>query len=124
MKKILLISVLVFFAGLNQLLAANPIPSYNVLVTSRANFQEIKALGGNNQSKERRQMNIETTSASPSTSFGNTIVVTTVYRLDGRATLGPYYIVVGQTLVIGIDTSAWGVNVSTDGQSLVSVWIN
>lgn len=128
MKKLFLVFALVCVAGINQLFAANPIPSYNVLISGRAVFQEmVKPVVGNNVPDERRQMNIETTSSvSPTKAggFARTLIVTTVFALDGHATLGPYYLIAGQSLKVSIDEKAWGVNFSPDGPAYVSVWIN
>jgi|WetSurMetagenome_2_1015567.scaffolds.fasta_scaffold1535091_1 hypothetical protein len=123
MKKVLLISVLVCLAGLNQLFAANPIPSYNVLVSGKASFQEsTKPSGRIIPGKARRMMNIETTTSSGTNGISNTIVAAVVYRLDGSLTLGPYYIVCGQSLVVGVDDKPWGVNVTTEVPVKFSVW--
>jgi len=126
MKKLFLISVLVCLAGLNQLFAANPIPSYNVLVSGKANFQESVKSKSSGPSKEKRQMNIETSTSTatppPSTGMGRAVVVAMLYKLDGSASMGPYYIGVGQSLSIGIDGSAWGVNIAAPDAALVSVW--
>jgi hypothetical protein len=123
MKKLLLISVLVCLAGLNQIFAANPIPSFNVLVTGRATFQEsTKPIGRIIPGKERRMMNIQTSTASPTNGVANSIISATVYRLDGTLTLGPYYIVCGQSLVVGVDDKPWGVIVLTGVPAKFSVW--
>jgi hypothetical protein len=124
MKKLLLISVLVCLAAVNQVLATNPIPSYNVLVTGRANFQEknTKPIGGLPIGKEKRQMNVESSTASPTAGFSNTVIVAVIYRLDGQVRKGPYYIISGQTLSVGIDDQAWGVDVLAQDPALVSVY--
>jgi hypothetical protein len=123
MKKLMLISVLVCFAGINQLFSANPIPSYNVLVTGRAIFQEgTKPISGNTVSDERRQMNVQTSTASPTNGFALLIVAVKVYRLDGAITMGPYYLQVGQSLGVRIDDKRWGVDVVSEQTSRVSVW--
>lgn len=125
MKKLLLISVLVCFAGL-QLFASNPIPSYNVLVQDRASFQETPPpFIGNVPKDEKRQMNIETTSSSGgSAALGASIVIVNVYRLDGRGSMGPYYLICGQSLSVFVDDKSWGVNVMANDPTLVSVWAN
>jgi hypothetical protein len=123
MKKLLLICVLVCLAALNQVFAANPIPSYNVLVVGAASFQESsRPMNANNLSKERRQMDVESSTASPTAGFAGTVIAAVVYRLDGRVTMGPYYMICGQTLVVGIDDKTWGVNVLAKDPAYVSVW--
>ena len=127
MKKLLLITLVLLIAGPLQLFPANPIPSYDLKMTYRANFQE-KHFGqtGNQNGKEKRQMNIETSTSTatppPSTGMGRAVVVAMLYKLDGSASMGPYYIGVGQSLSIGIDGSAWGVNIAAPDAALVSVW--
>jgi hypothetical protein len=124
MKKLFLISVLVCLAGLNQLFAANPIPSYNVLISNgKTSFQESVKQGAGGAAKEKRQMNIETTvSTSPTSGFGRAVAVAYVYQIVGHTTLGPFYIPVGQSIAVGIDETAWGVNIATPDAAFVSVW--
>ncbi len=123
MKKVLLISLFIWFSGLSQLFATNPIPSYNVLVTGRANFQEkIKPISGNSLTDEKRQMNIQTSTSSPTAGFSRSIIVVKVYRLDGSALKGPYYLICGQSLSVAIDDKTWGVDVVSEETSRESVW--
>ena len=73
--------------------------------------------------KERRMMNIETSVASPTAGFAHSIIVTTLYRLDGSGiTMGPYYLVCGQSLSVLIDNKIWGVNIVTVDPARISVW--
>jgi hypothetical protein len=124
MKKLFFISVLVCFAGINQLFSANPIPSYNVLVLGKASFQEsTKPIIGNTVPDEKRQMNVQSSTASPTKGFAGFILRARAYRLDGSMVLGPFYFQVGQTLQISIDDRAWGVEISSDQPSRESVWI-
>lgn len=124
MKKLLAITVLLCFAGLSQLFAVNPIPSYNVLVTGKAIFQESTTpfFGNGVPTDAKRKMNIVTSTASPSGSSTRSIISVRVYRLDGQVVLGPYYLVCGQSLQVGIDFKKWGVDVTTQETSCVSVW--
>ena len=128
MKKLILITALVCLAGLNQLFAVNPIPSYNVFVSGKSAFQESGKPGDNGTpGKERRQMNIETSSAStppPSTGFGRPMVSVVLYQIDGHNSMGPYYIYVGQSLSVGIDDSPWGVSINSESPSFVNVYTN
>jgi hypothetical protein len=121
MRKLLLIAVLVCFAG--GLFAANPIPSYNVLVNGRASFLEtVKPFVGNAVPDAKRMMNIQTSTGSPGMGFSTVFVYTWVYRLDGTVRQGPYYIAVGQTISVQIDFTSWGVDVVTQAPSRISVW--
>ena len=123
MKKLLLISVLVCFAAINQLFAANPIPSYNVLVAGRAVFQESnKPIVRNTSTDAKRQMNIQTSTASPTEGFSHAIIVVTIYQLNGIITKGPYYLICGQSISATIDDTTWGVSVLSEEPSRVSVW--
>jgi len=127
MKKLLLISVLVCFVGLSQLFAINPIPSYNVKVIGKASFQELGKpfISVNNIiTKEKRQLNVETTISSGGGKSGlsNSIVAISVYRLDGQITMGPYFLICGQSLTVGIDDQPWGVNLIAQDLSIISVW--
>ena len=71
-------------------------------------------------------MNIETSTSTatppPSTGLGRAVVVAILYQLDGKATMGPFYIPVGKSLSVGIDDNAWGVNISAPDGAIVSVW--
>ena len=124
MKKLLAITVLVCFAGLNQLFAVNPIPSYNVLVAGKAIFQESTKpfLGNGIPTDAKRKMNVQTSTASPSAGATRSIVAIKMYRLDGQVILGPYYLVCGQSISVNIDDKKWGVEVVSEVPSRVSVF--
>jgi hypothetical protein len=123
MKKLTLLIALIFIIGTARTYAVNPIPSFNTKITYRANFQELK--GGNNN-KEKRQMNVETTSsATPEMSQGTAIVY--VYKLVGNEYLGPFYLDPGEVLTVDIDNSKWGVVMELEkpGTELyANVWID
>lgn len=127
MKKLLLVFGLVCIFGLNQLFAANPIPSYHVLVTGKALFQETgKPIStvGSIQTKEKRLMNIETSTSVPTKGIGRTLIVAMLYQLDGQASMGPYYIFAGQSLMVPISDKPWGVTLQTDGTAYANVYTN
>jgi len=123
MKKLRLIATIVLLTGTLKLFAAHPIPSYNVQVSNRANFQETTQ--NNSMAKEKRIMNIQTNTATLSPGSGS-IAVVYVYKLNGHKTLGPFYLKCGDQLSVGIDNSKWGVAMELQGPGnpvLTSVWI-
>jgi len=125
MKKLLLITLVLLIAGSLQLFPANPIPSYDLKMTFRANFQE------NNfgqTGKEKRQMNIETSTSSHTPTnkpiHGDDAIVY-LYKVHGNKVLGPYEVAYGEVLTVPIDNSEWGVVIElTDPgtTALASVW--
>jgi len=126
MKKSLLITFVLLIAGSLQLFPAKPIPSFDVKMTVRANFQE-KHIG--QTGKEKRQMNIETSTATPvwgtneNPPGGDAIVY--LYKLNGSKVLGPFEISNDDVLTVPIDNSEWGVviEMTKPGPSvLASVW--
>jgi hypothetical protein len=123
MKKLRLIATIVLLTGTLKLFAAHPIPSYNVQVTNRANFQEMTQ--NNSQAKEKRIMNIQTNSVTMNSASGSVSVVF-VYKLNGHKRLGPYYLECGDQLSVEIDNSKWGVVMELQSPwdpVLASVWI-
>ena len=108
MKKLILFPFLFIFAGIAQVFSANPIPSYNVKVNFRANFQEMKGPSTNLNAKERRIMNIETSTSSPNAGKSASISTVYVYKMNGSKVLGPFYIGCGELLTVEIDNSRWG----------------
>ena len=116
MKNFLLaVVVSLIVCGFEQLYAQQPIPSYNVSVKIRANFQELQP------SRGRRTMNIKVqcsgTSLSPSCQ-----ATVWIYSLDGQTILGPYIVNGGETLSVSIDEREWGVFVQTEDIITVDVW--
>ena len=130
MKKLLLITLVLLIAGPLQLFPANPIPSYDLKMTYRANFQE-KHFGqtGNQTGKEKRQMNIETSASTPvggsiENNSGDDAIVY-LYKVNGNKVLGPYEVSYGEILTVPIDNSAWGVIIELsdpEATALASVW--
>jgi hypothetical protein len=125
MKKIFLIlfSLLMVTVVFGQ--SVNPIPSYNVFVTGNAVFvsQNIAVAGTNNQilSADKRDMDVENDGGAKPTDPRSPIVVY-IFTLDHSVVFGPYIVPSGQTLSVPIDDSAWGVSISTDSPTFVSVW--
>ena len=124
MKKILLLTIMLFLVTVNFAKAGDPIPSYNVSLTGKAIFQEANSVSiqlNNPPSKEKRDMNV-TDGGSANGPVGGSPIVVYFYRLDQTIVLGPYYLTTGQTMSIPIDNSPWGVSTISDSQTIVSVW--
>jgi hypothetical protein len=102
MKKILINPTLFLLTGLYTLKAQNPIPSYNVPVNCRANFQEQRP--GSVQldnSRQPRKIIVRTTGSSS----GPLACTATmwIYSLDGLNVLGRYTMYGGETITVEID---------------------
>jgi len=127
MKKLLLITLALLFTGTMQLFSANPIPSYDVKVTNKANFQEKNNnLFGSQPGKERRQMNIETSTASSTGNEAGKGTTVYVYQLDGGKVLGPFFVAYGDQLTVEINDFEWGAVIELDKtgtKAIASVWI-
>jgi hypothetical protein len=125
MKKILLLtlSILMVTAAFAKFAkAGNPIPSYNVPVSSKAYFQEANSVLVNySPSDEKRDMNIsnDTPGNRP---IGSGMIQAYIYRLDQSIILGPFNVYLGETLTIPIDEYRWGVYIETKDDTFVSVW--
>lgn len=128
MKKLSLLFTVLFFAGITQLFAAKPIPSFNVKVSDKANFQEMKTnLPGIPGMKEKRLMNIETTTSVPNTGKSFFTAIVYVYKLNGSKVFGPFYVEPGELLTVPIDNGKWGVAMEMVHPSQhieASVWTN
>lgn len=116
--KTLLLSAAFVIMTLTGLLAQNPIPSYAFPVYGRANFQE----GVNKYllSREKRDMEVKSSCASPTTSCSANIWV---YSLDGRDVKGPFVIYGGgETLIVPIDEREWGVYAESEDKIILTIW--
>lgn len=122
-KKLLPVVLLFFLCGFQQAFSQFPIPSYNVTVTSKANFQETQtSIGLVASPMAKRTMNIKINCAGIS-SNGTCQATVWVYSLDGQTILGPFTAYGGEVLSVPIDGRAWGVIVSTEDDITVDVWI-
>ncbi len=122
-KKILLLTISILMVTAAFAKAGNPIPSYNVVVSNSAYFQEESSTPGcYSPSDERRDMNIsnDTPGNGPIGSGG---IIVYVYRLDQSIVLGPFLVHAGETFSVKIDGYPWGVITQTTEPTLVSVWI-
>jgi hypothetical protein len=124
MKKVFFFSIILFFSGLNVLLAqivkVNPIPSYNYQLTNQyAGFQE---LGGGNDTREKRDMDVEVTTSSDG---GGTHIFATVWivKKNGTQVLGPYNVYCNERLSVELPRGKWGCVIHCDWDVNVSVWI-
>jgi hypothetical protein len=134
MKRKLLAAVLLFlFCGSKQVFSQYPIPSYNVNVTSWANFQEyplssvVSTRNSNNAGcvgspMAKRDMNVQVNCCGFASTDSCKATVW-VYSLDGETILGPFTVYGGDILSVPIDDRDWGVIVSTEDDITVDVWI-
>ena len=124
MKKISLFFVILIFPGISSLMAQfnhiNPIPSYNYMMTDEfASFQE---LGPVNQTREKRDMDVEvTTSSRDETKIFATVWVV---KKNGSQVLGPFTVYHDELLSVEIDGGKWGVIIQCAWDVNVSVWID
>ena len=121
MKKIILLSVVIYFTCLCGLHAQviNPIPSFAFPITTHQTvFGELKASNG----KEKRDMDVEISTAS----HGSTPISATVWvvKKNGNTVRGPFTIYPGDLLSVPIDNGKWGVIVNCDWSVLVNVWVD
>jgi len=124
MKKVILFSVILFFAGLNVLMAqfakVNPIPTYNYPLTEQyAAFQE-KGNGG--ETREKRDMDVEVKTSSDEI----TRIFATVWivKKNGSQVLGPFTVFCNSILSVPLPKGKWGVIVHCRWDVDVSVWID
>jgi hypothetical protein len=109
------VTLMLTLGSFQQSFAQYPIPSYDVSVRSRANFQESQP------SRGRRNMNIKV-------QCGGIALIATcqatvwVYSLDGQTVLGPYTVNGGETLTVPIDDREGGVYIQTEDIITVDVW--
>ncbi len=128
MKKIFLLAVSILMVTLTFGQTVDPIPSYNVLVTGKANFTDnstISTTGTQPLNYEKRDVNVSSDgggSNTPSGGGSGSPIVVYVYTLDRTVVLGPFFVPSGQTLTVPIDQNAWGVLVGDDSPTYVSVW--
>ena len=123
MKKVILICIVLFFSGLNGLMAqfakVNPIPTYNYYMTEEtAAFQE---MGPENQTEEKRDMNVEVTTSSSDAS--EVFATVWVLKKNGNKVLGPFTVYANEQLSVEIDGSKWYTIINCKWDITVSVWI-
>jgi len=125
MKKILFltISLLMITAVFAKVRAANPIPSFSVLLTDQATFQEDPSIPiSSNLILEKRDMNVSNDGSPLSDGPGTPTITVYIYRLDRSVILGPYTISVGARISVPIDGNRWGVYAQTNSPTMISVW--
>ena len=126
MKKVILISVIFLFAGLNNLIAQkgnpniNPIPSFNVLVESKSAFAD--ATGSGSNTKGKRDVVIKVSSTSHGMASGDATVW--VVKDYGAVVLGPFTIGYDQELDVPVDSGNWGVVIKSESAVLANVWFS
>jgi hypothetical protein len=127
MKKILFLTISILFVTVVFAKAGNPIPSYNILVTGKAYFQEDNSnLNTNGAIYRKRHINVSNdgTPATNGPIIGGSSIVVYIYRLDNSIVLGPFEISEGQPITVPIDNNSWGVSAEATSPTLISVWTN
>ncbi len=94
-----------------------PIPSYNIITNGSANFLEYSSKNHDEQSRGKKTMNV---ASSGSNSVPSQIWI---ISLDGQTVMGPYSLDPGGTISVEIDDREWGVHVESEGEVILSVWI-
>ena len=103
------------FGEFQNVFAQYPIPSNNVSVRERANFQESQPERG------KRKINVWV-QCNGSGFVGTCQATVWIYSLDGQTVFGPYTVYGGETLTIPIDDREWGVYIQTNNNITVDVW--
>jgi hypothetical protein len=109
--------------GYDQGLQIYPIPSINIAVNGFANFRQNSLSQALVNPAEKRDVDVEVSTPSPSISTDCQATVW-VYTLDNQTVLGPFTVDCNEPLQVGIDDRLWGVLIETNEELLVSVWIN
>jgi hypothetical protein len=125
MKKVILLTAIMLFSGLNGLLAQhpqiNPIPCFGYQLTAlNTGFQESKMHGTPTREKRDMEVVISTSSTNPIPEFARVWVV----KDNGAVVLGPFTIFVDEPLTVPIDNGQWGVIIRSDFDLITSVWID
>jgi hypothetical protein len=126
MKKVVLLLVLILFAGVNFSYAKEksrikplPIPSFNVLIDERSAFLE-EGSGGN--FREKRDLHVVVSTTSHGMSSGDARVW--VVKGDYEVVLGPFYVAFEEELSVPIDGDQWGAVIQAQEDVYVDIWIN
>lgn len=122
MKTILFLSILLFLIDVPDAKSQYPIPSYDIPVNYRANFQEVNnGVSQIHDSRERRKVIVRTVCGS--TGISSCTALVWVYRIDGQAIYGPFIVNPGTDLIVDVDDGLWGVYIESDGPIIVDVLI-
>ena len=124
MKKIILFSIAIVMMSAIIAKGQFAIPSYNVPISNSASFSEMTASALDNQTKEKRDVNVSNGPSGNRPIQASPTVVVYVYRLDHSQIQGPFAIPYGQTITVPIDDQSWGVSAETDALTYLSVWTN
>ena len=123
MKKIILFSVVLFFAGLNMTIAqvavVKSIPTYNYYMTEQnAAFME----PGSGETREKRDVNVVITSSGDA--IGEVFATIFIVKKDGSQVMGPFTVYDGQPFSQDLPKGKWGVTVNCSWDVSLSVWIS
>ena len=120
MKKIILLSAIVYFTSISGMIAQviNPIPSYDFHMTDpQALFGEIRVT---DNGKEKRDMEVVISTANHSQGVYAKVWVV---KKNGNIVKGPYKVYPYAPLSVPIDHGKWGVIVKCTWEVYVDVWI-
>jgi len=124
MKKIILLSVILFFAGLNltiaQVAVIKSIPTYNYYMTEQsATFVE----QGAGVMREKRDVNVVITNGGDA--VGEDVFATIfIVKKDGSQVYGPFTVYSDEPFSMGLPQGKWGVTVNCTWDVNLSVWIS
>jgi hypothetical protein len=126
MKKIILLSVILFFAGLNLTMAqaslanVKPIPTFNYYMTEQ-NTAFVEP--GSGETREKRDVNVVISTGGDV--VGEEIFATVyVIKKDGSQAFGPFTVYTNEPFSLDIPKGKWGVTVNSNWDLNVSVWIS
>jgi len=125
MKKLAVLTIIIFFTGLTYSFAqtpvVNPIPSFNYQMDDpSALFHENKIITSTN--REKRDMDVVVNTRS-TWSFP-VFAIVFVFKINPMKIQGPYIVFPGVQLSVPIDNGKWGVLVQGTVPLDVSVWID
>ena len=94
-----------------------PIPSIRLTMSGKEAFKDY---GSNGNTRERRELNIQTST----TSHGIIPNLTKVWvvKNNGAIVLGPYYVLDGQLLRVPVDFGSWGAIIKSNEEIVVNIW--
>jgi hypothetical protein len=123
MKKIILISIILFFAGLNMTMAQmakiNAIPAYNYYMTE----QNAAFVEQGTETREKRDVNVVISTGGDA--VGEEVFATIfIVKKDGSQAFGPFTVFCGEPFSLDLPKGKWGVTVNSNWDLTLSVWIS
>jgi hypothetical protein len=127
MKKIILISIILFFAGLNitmaqaqQVAVIKSLPAYNYYMTEQsAAFLE----QGSGETREKRDMNVVISTSGDA--VGEDVFATVyIVKKDGSQAFGPFTVYTNEPFSFDLPKGKWGVTINSNWDLTLSAWIS